>query len=68
VLTRLGDDRAAVREYEALCTLEPDQVEHFENAATCHHKLGNAAAAAHFAAQAVALDPASPAQVLMIKD
>ena len=67
VCMRLGDTRMAIREYESLCILEPDNVEHFEQAAVAHHKIGDAVAARRFARQAVALDPDTSVRTL-IKD
>ncbi|MBU0717982.1 MAG: tetratricopeptide repeat protein, partial [Planctomycetes bacterium] len=60
-----GDTAAALREYIMLTRLEPDQAKHYENAALAAYKLGNQDQAQAFARQALTLDPASGARVLL---
>ncbi len=59
VCEKLGDTQTALREYRALCVLEPDTVKHFERAAGAFEKLGDRASAMQFARRAVAIDPAT---------
>lgn len=65
VLMRMGDTHAAVAEYETLCRLEPDQAQHFADAAFAYHKLGDTPNARRCAESAVDLDPTSPARTLL---
>ena len=60
-----NDIRASLDQYATLTVIDPQQVNHFENAATAAHKTGERARALEFARQAVALDPASPARSLL---
>ena len=65
ICMQTGDTAAALREYVMLTRLEPDKAEHYENAALAAHKLGDQAQAQVFARQALTLDPASEAWVLL---
>ncbi len=65
VLQRMGDTPAAADEYEVLCKLEPDQAQHFADAAFAYHKLGDASNAQRCATRAAELDPTTPARTLL---
>ncbi len=65
VCERLGDKNTAVREYQALCALEPDEVAHFERAVVALNEIGQREAARKYAKRAVALDPDSSARSLL---
>jgi tetratricopeptide (TPR) repeat protein len=65
ICMRAGWTEAALQEYLVLTQLEPADAEHFENAATAAHKLGDRKQAEKLARQALELDPASPARSLL---
>lgn len=62
---QLNDMRGAVREYEALCVLQPEKVNHHERAARAHEALGQSEAAGRFARQALQLDATTSVRSLV---
>lgn len=61
----MNDPKTALREYAMLTALEPQQVRYFERAAFAARELSLDGEVAHFAAQAVKLNPQSPARALL---
>ncbi len=64
-LMQLGRTEQAIEEYAILCKLAPDNEEYHAACALAHHKLGNKQKAQEFAAKAVALNPNSPAKIIL---
>ncbi|HEY3245569.1 MAG TPA: tetratricopeptide repeat protein, partial [Phycisphaerae bacterium] len=62
---KAGDTSAAIAEYRALCALQPENAQRFADAAFAYHKQGDTENARKYAAQAVRLDPNSPAKPLL---
>lgn len=62
---QVGDTQSALQAFELLTQMQPDNVEHFENAAFAAHKLGDRETAQRFANGAVELNPDSAAQSLL---
>ena len=60
-----GNNSHAVREYRALCILQPTHVEHFERLALLYKRLGKRDQARQAAKNAVDIDPDSPVRVLL---
>lgn len=60
-----GDAAGALRAYRMLTRVEPKNAANFADAATAALKLGDQEEARKFAAQAVELDPDSPAKALL---
>ena len=65
VFMRMEDTRGAIKEYETLCTLEPNVIKYFEQAATAFDKIGDRSSSRHYAAKAVQLDPATPVRTML---
>jgi Flp pilus assembly protein TadD len=60
-----GDTVAAVKVYETLCRIAPQNAEYLSAIALAYHKLGDKARAREFAERAVAVDPKVPASGLL---
>ncbi|NOT02690.1 MAG: tetratricopeptide repeat protein, partial [Phycisphaerales bacterium] len=65
VLIRAGDEKTALQELDAICTLEPKDPAHFEQAARLAHRFGDVESARRYAARAVALNPNSLVKSLL---